>query len=128
MPVTIQFKKELSIDLNKYYSSFSRGLREDIEAELLDLLGGAPKKPREARGGSLEGVDGLKVVKFPRKGVSKRLAERIEELSGGKWISLKDFLQYAQMILEELGKPSSPHDARKWVSNLLIAGYVARNP
>jgi hypothetical protein len=43
--ISITFRKEVSIDLNAYYPSFSKKLREQIDDAIYALLSGAPKVP-----------------------------------------------------------------------------------
>jgi hypothetical protein len=47
MAIIISFKKDVSVDLNAYYPSFPKKLREAIDEELYKLLGGGTaKQPR----------------------------------------------------------------------------------
>lgn len=43
MAITISFRKEVNVDLNRYYDAFSGSLKKQINDEMFKLLGGERK-------------------------------------------------------------------------------------
>ncbi len=127
--IKVQFRREVDVDLNAYYPSFSRKLREEIDEQLFKLLGGAPPK---ARGNSptlaLKDDSVLAVTNGPIRGAGTKtaavLAELRRKLNSGKLgiytFTYGDLVREAKAMEKTLGlkSPSS------WPANLLTGKHI----
>jgi hypothetical protein len=90
--ITIVFNKEILVDLNAYYSQFSRSLKNAINDELYGILGGSP--PKRTRGPSKD-KNGATVEigkKMPKMGSKLRVTyDAIKRTIGDNALPYEEF-------------------------------------
>jgi len=128
--IKVQFRREVDVDLNAYYPSFSRKLREEIDEQLFKLLGGAPPKAGKGyKGPELTDVTILAVTNIPIRGGSATktsvvLAELRRKLNGGK-LGIYTFT-YGDLrkAIDEMVKTLNLASPSSWPTNLIRAKHI----
>ncbi len=127
--IKVQFRREVDVDLNAYYPSFSRKLREEIDEQLFKLLGGAPPKTRGSSPTlALKDDSVLAVTNGPIRGAGTKtaavLAELRRRLNGGK-LGIYTFT-YGELVKEAkaMEKTLGLKSPGSWPSNLITARHI----
>jgi hypothetical protein len=122
--VTIQFRREVEVDLNAYYPSFPKALRTAIDNELFKLLGGTAPQARIAHA-KVAGPGPFWVnpdrPEFTRKGTKTEvLVRELERRFQGE----KFTREQMEKTIRDSGVATPKTHPSTWVANLLTAQHI----
>jgi hypothetical protein len=118
----ITFRKEVEIDLNAYYPSFSKGLREQIDDAVYGLLGGGQRAQAKTQAKKLSTAR-VKFSQIFRRTKKKSLS--IHTKSGALLAEL-DRKEAKEFLRDDLLKMAEQHKLAlsSVLHNLVANGYI----
>jgi hypothetical protein len=110
--IKVQFRKEVDVDLNTYYPSFPRKLREEIDNALYGLLGGQkPPIPRR----TLKATDSFRRLPKQCGRINSNYAKLLNQLNVAAIYSRDELV----VAMEKAGV-----EASGLIANLVRDGYL----
>jgi hypothetical protein len=126
MAIKITFRREVDVDLNRYFDALSSKTRRAIEDELFQLMSGTPKVKGAGRRPSMKDVNNGEVTVKVNHAKSPMIGSQMRAVYDELSRQVKEPLKAAEMyqktfdIATALKMPSPKH----YFSNLLAGGYI----